>query len=159
MHSLAHSPAQALYFAQLAATLFMTGLIWFVQIVHYPLFGTVHIHTAPAAFRLYESSHANRTTWVVFPPMAVELAAALAALSGHLRPAFLSAPQAIASAVLVVLIWASTGLIQVPLHDRLGRDADRQTIVRLVRSNWLRVALWSSRSILLVTVLWRASPA
>ncbi len=31
-----------LFLAQTAATLFMTGLIWFVQIVHYPLFATIY---------------------------------------------------------------------------------------------------------------------
>lgn len=150
-----HPLAQALFLAQFAATFFMTGLIWFVQIVHYPLFGSVHRHSPAAGFLEYHTRHANRTTWVVFPPMAIELAASLAALSGSLRPGFVSEPAAIASAVLVVLIWASTGLLQVPLHDRLGREADEPTIAGLVASNWLRVVLWSARCVLLVAAIWQ----
>jgi hypothetical protein len=148
-----HSLPNTIFLAQYAATLFMTGLIWFVQIVHYPLFATIHAHTTPDAFRAYESSHANRTSFVVFPPMAVELITALATLLPSLRPAFLSQNAAIASATLVVLIWASTGLLQVPIHNRLAANPTPVTICRLVLSNWLRTALWSARAILLSAAL------
>jgi hypothetical protein len=150
-----HSLGPNLFLAQYAATLFMTGLIWFVQIVHYPLFANILRHTTPADFRGYEASHANRTSFVVFPPMAVELVTALAALLPRLRPAFVSQPVAAASAILVVAIWASTGLIQVPLHDRLGSNPAAETVRRLVLSNWLRTVLWSSRAVLLTVVLLR----
>ncbi len=87
--------------------------------------------------------------------MAVELVTALAALLPRLRPAFVSQPVAAASAILVVAIWASTGLIQVPLHDRLGSNPAAETVRRLVLSNWLRTVLWSSRAVLLTVVLLR----
>jgi len=148
-----HALPDALFLAQYAATLFMTGLIWFVQIVHYPLFATVHRHAPQAGFREYEASHANRTGFVVFPPMVVELAAALATLFPSLRPGYVSAGAAMASATLVVLIWGSTGLIQVPLHNRLGSNPAAETISRLVLSNWLRTALWTARTILLSIAL------
>jgi hypothetical protein len=148
-----HSLAATLFLAQYAATLFMTGLIWFVQIVHYPLFAAVLSNTAPPAFRAYESSHANRTGWVVFPPMAVELTTALSALLPGLRPAFLGQNAAIASAVLVALIWASTGLLQVPLHNRLALTPTQETIRRLVLSNWLRTSLWTARAVLLSVII------
>ena len=41
----------------LCASLFMTGVIWFVQIVHYPLFANV----SRSAFAEYERRHANLT--------------------------------------------------------------------------------------------------
>ena len=55
-----------------AATWFMTGLIWFVQIVHYPLFAKV----GALAFKEYEHDHQRKTTWVVAPVMLIEAAAA-----------------------------------------------------------------------------------
>jgi hypothetical protein len=85
--------------------------------------------------------------------MAVELLTALAALLPSLRPAFLTTSAAIASATLVVLIWASTGLLQVPLHNRLAANPSAETIRRLVLSNWLRTALWSARAVLLSVLL------
>src|SRR4051794_35751848 len=55
--------------ACLASTLFMTGLIWFVQVVHYPLFAEVD----PAGFRRYHAAHTRATTRVVLIPMILEL--------------------------------------------------------------------------------------
>ena len=48
------------------ATLYMTGLIWFVQVVHYPLMARV----GEDGFAEYEKHHQRLTTWVVAPPMA-----------------------------------------------------------------------------------------
>jgi hypothetical protein len=45
--------ATALFVAHLAVTLFMTGVIWFVQIVHYPLFRCV----GNSEFARYEAAH------------------------------------------------------------------------------------------------------
>ena len=48
----------------LASTLFMTGLIWFVQVVHYPLFDRVD----PDSFRRYHADHTIATGFVVILP-------------------------------------------------------------------------------------------
>ena len=44
--------------ANVGSTLFMTGLIWFVQIVHYPLMGMV----PKSEFQKYALAHQRRTT-------------------------------------------------------------------------------------------------
>ena len=141
--------ALALFLAQLTATLFMTGLIWFVQIVHYPLFQEL----PPNRFPRYVALHGTRTSFVVGPPMLVELLTSLLALIPALRPAFFTAPAALASAALVFVLWAATGCIQVPLHNALGRAHDPARIRRLVLSNWIRTAAWTARSTLLLTIL------
>jgi hypothetical protein len=69
--------AEFLFLLQLAATLAMTGLIWFVQLVHYPLFGRV----GPADFAQYLLSHQHRTTLIVAPLMLGE--AGTAVFSGY----------------------------------------------------------------------------
>jgi len=43
------------------ATLFMVGMIWFVQTVHCPLFANV----GSEHFKTYEELHQRLTTWVV----------------------------------------------------------------------------------------------
>ena len=58
-----------------AATLFLVGLIWFVQIVHYPLMARVPV----SEFAAYEHEHQNPTTFAVAPTMLIEvLTAAMA---------------------------------------------------------------------------------
>ena len=56
-----------------AVTLFLVGLIWTIQVVHYPLFAQV----GREGFRQYESEHQRLTSWVVGPPMIVEFVACL----------------------------------------------------------------------------------
>ncbi len=146
-----HTLATSLFLVQLTATLLMTGLIWFVQIVHYPLFA----HVGEQAFVPYARRHATLTGYVVGAPMLLELASALATLVSALRPVFLSTTAAWISAALVLLLWATTGLLQVPLHERLGRAHNSQLIRSLVAGNWVRTALWSARSILLLSIFYR----
>ena len=152
MHVSPAAVATNLFLLQVVATLFMTGLIWFVQIVHYPLFKEV----GSAAFVRYARHHATLTGYVVGGPMLFELATALTGLAPSLRPTFVSTVNAIESAVLVLLLWLATGLLQVPLHARFAEARDRAGIDRLVRSNWIRTVLWSARSALLMVCLHRA---
>ena len=60
-------------FAHSAATLYMTGLIWFVQLVHYPLHG----HVGADAFLEYQAHHVQWTGLAVGPAMLIEAIGAL----------------------------------------------------------------------------------
>jgi hypothetical protein len=55
------------------ATLFMVGVIWLVQIVHYPLYHHIHAQSFPD----YEVQHVNKITLVVAPVMFIEATTAL----------------------------------------------------------------------------------
>jgi hypothetical protein len=129
--------------AQAVASGVMCGIIWFVQLVHYPLLAMV---TGEAGAG-YADSNRLRTAWVVLPPMVVEAAAA--AWLAAWPPAGLGRGVTALGAALLPPIWLSTLLLQMPLHRRLGREGTDPAIVgRLVRSNWLRTALWTVRAIL-----------
>ena len=132
---------------QLACTLLMTGLIWFVQVVHYPLFARVGLQ----GFAAYEAEHATRTGWVVGPLMCLELGAAFLFLLPRFRPPLVPGYQAAMGAVLVLVIWLSTAIIQVPLHSRLGAGYDAAVIAQLVATNWIRTIAWTIRSVLVLT--------
>jgi hypothetical protein len=132
----------------LAATLFMTGLIWFVQVVHYPLFAG----TGGAEFADYERRHTDLTTWVVGPPMLIEGATAM--LLFWYRPARVAAWQLWVGVALLVVIWLSTALVQVPCHEALSRGFDSLVHQRLVQTNWLRTAAWSLRGLLALWMVW-----
>jgi hypothetical protein len=134
---------------QVASTLLMTGIIWFVQIVHYPLFARV----GGPSFAGYEAEHATRTGWVVGPLMCIELATAVLFLITRFRPGSVSTSSAWAGIALVALIWMSTAFIQVPLHNRLSAGADAAVIARLVGTNWIRTIAWTLRSLLVLTWL------
>jgi hypothetical protein len=133
---------------QLASTLFMVGLIWFVQIVHYPLFAAVPESASVA----YERAHTERTTWVVIVPMLIELGSAvwLAALPGEDRA------LRYVGVALVGLVWASTFFLQVPMHERLSSGFDASAHARLVLTNWIRTVAWTARGALVLYLLNKA---
>lgn len=127
------------------ATWFMTGLIWFVQVVHYAMFDRV----APgniAGYTRYQADHMRLTTWVVGPAMLLEGGTAVALLA--VRPDAVPVSLAWAGVVLIALIWLSTAALQVPAHHKLTAGFDPAAHRRLVTTNWLRTAAWSARSIL-----------
>lgn len=130
------------------ATWFMVGLIWFVQVVHYPLMGMV-----PASgFSEYAVAHQRRTTWIVGPVMLVEAGSALLlALRPHVQ--ILGMQQSWVGLGILALIWFSTFAVQVPLHAKLARGFDRVVWVRLVTTNWLRTVAWTGRGIIAILLL------
>jgi hypothetical protein len=133
-----------------AATWYMTGLIWFVHVVHYPLFAAV----GRGQFSAYEQRHTSLTTWVVAPPMLLE--AATAVLVFWLRPPGVPEWQLWVGIILVAVIWLSTFLLQVPCHETLSQGFDETIHQRLVSTNWIRTTAWSLRGLLVLWMAWLA---
>jgi len=133
----------------IAATGMMIGVIWTVQIVHYPLFSMV----GRDGFAAYEAAHSRLITWVVGPPMLLELATA--AYLALRAPPGLPRGALWAGLALVAVAWLSTALLQVPQHTRLGSGFDPAAHRFLVASNWVRTVAWSLRGFLLLALLGR----
>ena len=139
--------AAILLVVHLATTGAMAGLIWFVQLVHYPLFGQV----GRDGFVSYEAAHQRRTSWVVGPLMAVEGVAALV-VAATLRDD-VGLVLVLGGLVLLAFIHSSTVFVQVPAHRALSDGYDDAVGDRLVRSNWIRTAGWSLRSIVAAAMI------
>jgi hypothetical protein len=119
-----------------AATWALVGLIWTVQLVHYPLFAQV----GAEAFRSYHVRHTRQITWIVAPLMAVELLTAILLVARGVRE-----PWLLASLGPLAFNWISTWRVQIPLHERLASGFDADVHRRLVATNWWRTAAWSIR--------------
>lgn len=131
----------------LAATMVMIGIIWFVQVVHYPLMALAGRDGYPA----FQAAHSRRTTFVVAPPMLVELATG--AWLALRPPPFFPASAAWAGLALLAVVWLSTFFLQVPEHGRLEHGFDAVAHRRLVRGNWVRTVAWTLRGTLLIANL------
>ena len=133
-----------------AATWAMVGLIWFVQVVHYPLF----VRVGPTEFVDYELAHTRRTAFVVALFMPIEaVTGAWLVLS---PPASVDRGVLVAGLVLLILLWVSTASWQAPMHTQLSRGYDAAIQRRLVSSNWLRTAVWSGRGALVLVATGQA---
>ena len=135
--------------AHVASTLTLVGLIWFVQVVHYPLMARVGIDSFPT----YEKEHQRLTTRVVGPSMLVELLTAGALL--WIRPAAIHFWMVLAGSLLLALIWGMTFLVQLPQHLRLSVGYQPDVLRCLVAGNWWRTALWTTRGLLVLGILWQ----
>lgn len=129
------------------ATWGMVGVIWMVQLVHYPLLGRLSaLEPSTAA-----ADHQRRITWVVGPLMAAEGVTALVLLVS--RPASMSAASAFIAAALLGIALGSTVFVQVPLHARLAEGHDDAVVRSLISTNWVRTVAWTARGLLLAVVL------
>lgn len=131
-----------IYLLNLCSSCFMAGLIWFVQVVHYPSF--FDFRTDEAAFEAFHGNHLFRTGIVVIPMMLAELGTSIT-LSLSASPV----PKInIIGLAVVSLIWLSTFLLQVPAHNKLQNGFDEKVIGRLINTNWIRTILWSTKALL-----------
>jgi hypothetical protein len=130
----------------LGSTLYLLGLIWCIQIVHYPLMN----HVGSDRFREFHRRHGLRVTLVVVAPMLVEMASAVALAVWV--PKGVEPWLPMIGLILVVVIWISTFVIQVPVHRHLALGFDSIAHRRLVNSNWLRTAAWSLRAVVVFVI-------
>lgn len=131
----------------LASTWLMVGVIWYVQLVHYPHLRFVSDSEWKAAHR----QHMQRTTLIVAAPMLIEATCALALLWFPESRDW----RAVTGVVLVAVIWLSTSLIQVRQHNQLERRMDTPLILQLCRYNWIRTLAWTARGFLAVSLMIR----
>lgn len=129
------------------ATFFMTGLVWYLQVAHYPLFDLVGEKDFPTLV----VEHARRTARIGLPVMLVELVTLI--MLGLTSYAALYPAPFWLGAVLLLIIWISTFAVQVPLNTRLTASYDAGVSRRLRETNWIRTIGWSLRSFLSLVVL------
>lgn len=122
---------------------FMLGVIFYVQLVHYPSF----LRITEDRFKDFHQFHTRQTGYVVAPVMLLELSSG--AILVMLSPSW----PFVLNSVGIVLIWLSTFLIQVPSHHKLAKGIDLAEIRKLLRWNWIRCFLWLARSFLLLLML------
>ena len=126
-----------------AVTWTLVGLIWTIQVVHYPLFDAVERE----GFRTFHERHARRITMLVGVLMPAE--AVLAVWLAWTEPSALTW----IGVVLIALIWLATAFLAVPRHAELAEGYDRTAHHRLVATNWVRTALWTARGVIALVLL------
>ena len=125
------------------STLFMCGLCWFVQVVHYPLFKEIN----RSEFSNYERKNLLYTSFVAIPIMAIEGLSGLYLL--YLNQDFLH----LINVILLVVVGLSTFIFQAPLHLKLLINPSFFLITKLIRTNWIRTVVWSVRSGLMFYII------
>jgi hypothetical protein len=138
-----------LLLAHAVITAMLVGIIWFVQIVHYPLFPLAGGQNYP----LYQRRHEQGISRIVAPLMVVETLTAVVLL--FLFPVGVSRSLFYLSLALILINWLSTFLLQVPQHRVLENGFHIDAWQTLCRTNWVRTLAWTLRLVILLLILTR----
>lgn len=125
----------------------MVGVIWFVQVVHYPLLSVVPVESAASV----AVEHQRRTGWVVMVPMTVEGLTTLLLLGMVPEGVAWFVPWLAGIPLAVALL--ATVLLSVPRHARMAANPDATVGRELVTTNWVRTIAWSVRGIVTAGML------
>ena len=116
-------------------TAMLTGLIWVIQLVHYPSFHFVNI----VIYKEFQKFHKLRISIVVMPLMIMELLTSVLLLVLNQQYLFF------VNFILILFVWLSTFMLSVPAHSKLERGYNHAAVNQLVNTNWVRTVLWTVR--------------
>ena len=130
-----------LFFLNVISAFLLTGVIWTIQIVHYPSFHYID----KMSFTNFHHFHERRISIIVMPLMLIELTTSTALYINNMSSIVFAL-----NLLIVLLIWCSTFFVQVPIHSILSEKKDKKLIEKLVNTNWIRTFLWSMRMLLII---------
>ncbi len=135
----------------LAATWAMVGVIWVIQVVHYPIFDAVDRGEGDEAWVRFGDRHRASISFVVGPFMAAEGVTGLWIVAAP--PGDASRVLPLIALGLMAVAYGVTAFVSVPLHERLTHSFDADAHRRLVATNWWRTAAWTLRGLVLGVLL------
>lgn len=123
----------------LISAFYMCGIIWIIQIIHYPSFLLIR----PESFQKFHLKHTSTMGFIVGPVMVIELVTTAYLLNYEVSLI------SILNLLCALALWLLTFFVSVPLHSALSTGQDILIIQRLIQSNWPRTILWSFKALLL----------
>ena len=133
------------FLINLSSSLFLCGLIWMIQVVHYPIFHRLE----KEEFISHMEFHQRKISFVVIPVMMAEL------ITSGVLSFFSEQFQIlhITGLILVLLVWVATFFYSVPLHSALMDGYSRESVNKLCSTNRIRVFLWTAKAVLSLYIL------
>lgn len=132
---------------QFALTWIMVGILWFAQVIHYPLYLKIR-----EGFIEYERSHIRRAAALISPLMILEAITAVWLVSVSPEGNFLR--LAASNVITLGVIWLTTFLFQITQHQKLTVRFSKRILASLLASNWIRTCLWTIKGMIVGTMLY-----
>ena len=122
-----------------ACGFFLLGLIWIIQIVHYP----TYLYIDNNKRILFQNFHTKTISYIVAPVMIIELISSFLILINQVNL------QNIVILIIPVLIWLSTFCISVPIHKNINKSNFEMLAKKLIKTNWIRTILWTIKALII----------
>ena len=124
------------------STSLMVGIIWVIQLLHYPTFHFIK----ESNYVEFQHFHMQRISFIVVPAMILEL------LSAFMLVYYIRSNLLIICLIILLVIWLITFVFFTKLHQSLLGGYDKIIVDKLVQINWSRTVLWSLRLIILIYI-------
>ena len=124
------------------STSLMVGIIWVIQLLHYPAFNFIK----ESDYVEFQHFHMQRISFIVVPVMILEL------FSAFMLVYYFRSNLLILCLIILLVIWLITFVFFTKLHQSLLGGYNKITIDKLVQINWSRTVLWSLRLIILIYI-------
>ena len=123
------------------STSIMVGVIWVIQLLHYPSFHFIQKFNYPK----FQQFHMSRISFIVIPAMIIEFITGILMLQFGFSSNFLF----ISSLFILLVIWVITLVFFTKMHQGLISGYNKLIVDRLISINWSRTLLWSIRLLVL----------
>ena len=133
-----------LIIAHFTSTSIMVGVIWVIQLVHYPSFKYVK----DSDYIIFQKKHMSNISYIVFPVMITELITSLLIFFSGEKSFFF-----MLSLICLSMIWVITGVLFTKFHSILQKGKDLKMIEKMIKANWIRTLLWTLRIIMIFFVI------
>ena len=124
------------------STSLMVGIIWVIQLLHYPAFNFIK----ESDYVEFQHFHMQRISFIVVPVMILEL------FSAFMLVYYVRSNLLILCLIILLFIWLITFVFFTKLHQSLLDGYDKIIVDKLVQINWSRTVLWSLRLIILIYI-------
>ena len=135
--------SSSMLFLHILSTAIMVGIIWVIQIVHYPSFHYIDKNR----YVSFQNFHMNKISYIVIPFMSIEAISGIILLYDDQSVIF------IISLIILLVIWTLTAFYFARTHQLLANGYKKDIVRKLVQANWVRTGLWTLRLLILITYL------
>ena len=135
--------SSSMLFLHILSTAIMVGIIWVIQIVHYPSFHYID----KSRYVSFQNFHMNKISYIVIPVMSIEAISGIILLYNDQTVLF------IISLIILLVIWTLTAFYFTRTHQLLAKGYKKEIVRKLVQLNWVRTGLWTLRLVILITYL------
>ena len=122
----------------------MIGVILMTQLITYPSF----LKNDKNEFVSFQNNYVKNISIVAVPTMSLEL------LTLIYMNVYINNLLFMKSLLVLIVIWLVTFIIIVPIHNQLSKKLEIDKIISLIRYNWIRTVLWTSKIFIILYIFY-----
>ena len=122
----------------------MIGVISITQLITYPSF----LEIDKTKFIDFHNKYVKTISFIAVPAMILELFT-LVYMNIYISNLIL-----MKSLLVLIMLWLITFIIIVPIHNQLSKKFDEEKVISLIRYNWIRTVLWTSKIFIILYIFY-----